>query len=314
HLVEYAKDLARLAQNKGGNIAILTDYDRPGIHIASKLKGVIWLGVDERMLRHFGISHSAEGVVDYLPKKQLKDSTVKKILKDPRFSDPNIVDAQFLEKNKVEIDAVLAHLNDQAKPIWDYIQSLLEKEYPTRNYQRAISKRPTHLTRYYPPFIRKVLSFIKKLENLATEEEAQLIENELDQVQGFKVVIDEIEKIDKRYGERIKNYKLFNDFAAALEELDRNKGFGIQATKEEEEIIHTQDYVKENGGGTKEEDSSSSSPEGDDDNKRRGVGGVFIPSWRLRQQGWTEEELLERFGFDRFGNDIMRNNNEQEKE
>lgn len=231
-------------QNKDGNIGIFTDYDIPGIHIASKLKGVIWLGVDERMLRHFHISRTAEGVVDYQPKKKLKESTIREILKDDRFSDRNIVDIEFLKKNKVEIDAVLAYLNDQAKPIWDYLQSLLEKEYPTRNYLRAISKRPTHLTQHYPLIVRKFLSLIKKLENDATEEEAQLIENELKQVKGFIVVKDKIKEIDKRHAEWIKNYKPFNDLAASLEQLDRKKGFGIKDVEEDEEITHAQDYVK----------------------------------------------------------------------
>ncbi len=254
HLVEYAKDLARLAQNKGGNIGIFTDYDIPGIHIASKLKGVIWLGVDERMLRHFHISHTAEGVVDYQPKKKLKESTIREILKDGRFSNRDIVDIEFLKKNKVEIDAVLAYLNDQAKPIWDYLQSLLEKEYPNRNYLRAISKRPTHLTRYYPSIIRKLLSYIKKLENDATEEEAQSIENELKDVKGFIVVKDKIEEIDKRHTKRIKNYKPFNDLAASLEQLDSDRGFGIKDTEEDEESIHAQDYVKkEERGGVEDE-------------------------------------------------------------
>lgn len=246
HLVEYAKDLARLAKERGGNIAIFTDYDIPGLHIASKLKGVIWLGVDERMLRHFGISHTAEGVVDYQPKKKLKETKIQEILEDDRFSNSDIVDIDFLKKNKVEIDAVLAHLDDQAKPIWDYVQGLLEEHYPYRNYLRTIEKRPTYLTRHYPPTVRKILSYIKKLESDATEEEAKLIEDELEEVEGFIVVKDKIEEIDKRHAERIKNYEPFNDLEAALSQLDNEKGFGIKdITEEDEESTHLKDFIKE---------------------------------------------------------------------
>ena len=255
-LVDYAKDLARLAMRKegelggqlgwrnipaatketaGGNIAIFTDYDIPGIHIASKLPGVLWLGVDERMLRHFKISQKTEGVVDYQPKKRLKEDTVYEILQDPRFSSKKIVDIDFLDKHKVEIDAVLAHVNNNPKRIWDYLQTQLEQAYPTRNYLRVLTKRPDSLQHHYPPGVRKLLAYIDKITNDATEEEATKIEKELQQVKGFLKVEDTRQEIDKRHGDRIKAFDAFNNLAAAISEMDRKHGFGIADIEIEED-------------------------------------------------------------------------------
>jgi hypothetical protein len=254
-LVEYAKDLARLATRKegepggqlgwrqippatketaDGNIAMLTDYDLPGIHIASKLPGVLWLGVDERMLRHFKISHTAEGVVDYIPKKRLTEDKIREILQDPRFASKEAVDTDFLDSHKVEIDAVLAHVNNRPKLIWDYLQTKLEQAHPTRNYLRVLTKRPESLQHHYPLGVRRILAYIDKLTNDATEEEATKIENELRCVKGVLRVDDKRQEIDKRHGNRIKAFDAFNSLEAALAEMDRKHGFGIANMKVEE--------------------------------------------------------------------------------
>jgi hypothetical protein len=255
HLVDYVKDLARLAARKegepggqlgwqqippatkeaaGGNIALLTDYDIPGIHIASKLPGVVWLGVDEPMLRYFKISHKTEGVVDYLPKRRLNQDTVNEILQDPRFASKKVVDIDFLDKHKVEIDAVLAHVKNRPKLIWDYLQTKLVRAHPTRNYLRVLTKRPDSLQHHYPLGVRKILAYINKLTNDATEEEATKIENELRCVKGVLKVDDKLQEIDKRHGNRIKAFDAFNSLEAAIAEMDRKHSFGIANMKIEE--------------------------------------------------------------------------------
>ena len=248
HLVEYAKELARLATRKEGeeggtlgwkkvgpavketargNIAILTDYDTHGLLIASKLKNAIFLGVDERMLRHFRISHESEGVVDYDPKKKLTQDTIDEILADERFSDIRVVDIDFLKKNKVEIDAVLAHLNDRAGPIWNYIQNLLEEAYRDRNYLRVINKRPDSLSEYYHPMIKKFMAYVNNLATEATEKEATKIEKELENVQGFLVVNDKKKERNDRLVEKIKKNAKLRKLAAALKKFDKDNGLGI---------------------------------------------------------------------------------------
>jgi hypothetical protein len=74
HLVEYAKDLTKAAKASGAHVAIATDYDIPGVLIASEASGVIWLGVNEKMLRYFDLSKQNKNVVvPYNPKKKRID-------------------------------------------------------------------------------------------------------------------------------------------------------------------------------------------------------------------------------------------------
>ena len=59
------------AEVSGAHVAIGVDYDIPGVLIASKLKGALWLGVNEETLRHFGISkQDKQRVVPYNPKRK----------------------------------------------------------------------------------------------------------------------------------------------------------------------------------------------------------------------------------------------------
>lgn len=70
HLVDYAKDLADAAEASGAHVAIATDYDIPRVLIASEIKGVIWLGINEKMLQQFGFSKQNKlMVVPYTPQE-----------------------------------------------------------------------------------------------------------------------------------------------------------------------------------------------------------------------------------------------------
>jgi hypothetical protein len=250
HLVEYIKDLARLAmreegkdggmlgwmkiapatkESARGRIVILIDFDIHGLHIASKLPGVLCVGVDKKMLDHFNIVIKGDNVtpnvvVDYQPTQRLGPDTINEIKQDPRFSD---VDFDFLEHHKVEIDAVLAHLGDQAEPIWDYIRGLIVNEWPTVNYLRAIPKRPESLEKHYPERVRKLMLYLQKLQDEAVEEEEDIIEDELYNTKGLIKVKDKVEEMDERYARRIKAFDKFSQLDAALEKFDRDNGFGI---------------------------------------------------------------------------------------
>jgi hypothetical protein len=144
HLSESTKELAKLAEtaSQGANVALLTDYDLPGIHIASKLPGVVRLGIDERTLRYFRIPHENQGtrllVATYNPDKKLLNETIDEILEDERFSSTRTIDIEFLKRKKVEIDAVLS--DQGAENLWNYIVELLGKEKPRRNYKRVIGE------------------------------------------------------------------------------------------------------------------------------------------------------------------------------
>ena len=123
HLVDYAGDLADKAKDSGAHVGIAVDYDIPGVLIASALRWVIWLGVNDATLEHFGISkQDKQRVVPYNPKrKRITDENFEELVNsDPRFAGK--VDIGFLKRNKVELDAVLAEVGaeDSLNILWTY--------------------------------------------------------------------------------------------------------------------------------------------------------------------------------------------------
>jgi|SRR5215211_3376344 len=92
HLSVYAKDLSDAAEQGGAHMYIFNDYDIPGLHIASKPKNALWLGVDEPVLRHFNIDVDSEDspeVIPYDPVKGIGDYVIRKdIESDARFAYP----------------------------------------------------------------------------------------------------------------------------------------------------------------------------------------------------------------------------------
>lgn len=211
HLSESTKELAKLAEtaSKVANVAILTDYDIPGIHIAFKLRGVVRLGIDERTLRHFNIPHENRGsrllVATYNPNKQLLDETIDEILEDKRFSSTDIIDIEFLKRKKVEIDAVLS--DQGAENLWNYIVELLGKEKPRRNYKRVIAE-DVYTYTPDPPIVASSIevpyvgvkiaseaqSYIADRVDEITEEPKQEIEEDLEDHEGFILDVRERER------------------------------------------------------------------------------------------------------------------------
>jgi hypothetical protein len=296
HLPDYAEDLAELADISGAHIAIFTDYDLPGILIASKLKETVpRLGVDERMLDHFDIPHGNTAdrrlVIPYTARVQrITEYNLNLLIRnDKRFNSEDVVDIEFLKHHKIEIDAILA--DQGAEKLWGYLQELLKKEFPKRNYLRVIDPAPD-LSKHYPPIVQQLKLYYDKRVRDITEQESKKIAEELKDFDGF-IDVEQKEKeiLDERLGKIVLEDQLLKDVAAAFVALDREKGYKIN----EIEISSSSSPVV---AVSKKEQRI---PRDDEEEK-----GVFIPTWRLKQQGWTEEKLLERFGFDRFGNDIMR--------
>ncbi len=219
-LVEYARELAKLAEVKGAHIAILCDYDIPGFLIASKLRSALWLGVNPEMLRHFGISHdNDQRVVPYNPKKDRVKDFDELIDSDERFFEATGVaeDKEWLKDNKVEIDAVLAEEGDEA--LWKYIQDKLEEAFPTRNYLRVIDTKNLDLSEFYPEEYKKLQARIENLANVAIEETRQKIESELENVEGFLNVQDRESKMMEQFGNIVKADPEINRIQSTLKEL-----------------------------------------------------------------------------------------------
>jgi len=229
HLSDYTEDLAELADISGAHIAIFTDYDIPGILIASTLKeNVPRLGVDERMLDHFNINKNDKNIsIPYNPKvDRLKDYNLRRLINnDKRFS-PDMVDIDFLKHEKIEIDAILAAVG--AERLWEYLKDLLKKEFPKRNYRRVIDPSPD-LSKHYPPIVKQLQLYYDKRAREITEQESKKIEEELKDVEGFiNVKEKEKEILDDRLGKIVLEDKPMKDIADALIALDSENDYKIQ--------------------------------------------------------------------------------------
>ena len=229
HLSDYAHDLAKMAKVSGAHVAIVTDYDIPGILIASALQGVVWLGVNEEMLKHFGLfKENKQRVVPYNPKKdRIKPETFKKMVEsDNRFY--GTVDIDFLKENKVELDAILSHVGSER--LWNYLMNKLKESYPTRDYTRVISSKPSLLD-HYPQTIKNFNQYIHSHVDSLIAKESEKIESELKDVEGFIDVKEKRQDIDKRLGKLIENDKHLTGMASKIEEMVKKAGYDISKSK-----------------------------------------------------------------------------------
>jgi hypothetical protein len=230
HLVEYAKDLSKAAEASGAHVAIATDYDIPGVEIASEAKGAVWLGVKEKMLQYFGLAKQNKSVVvSYNPKKKRIDPDDFRNLveSDGRFR--GFVDIDFLKKSKIELDAVLAAVGSEE--LWKYLMERLKESHPTRDYNRVISSRPS-LLNHYPQSIRNLVRYMHNYVDSLTSNECEKIEAELKDVEGFIEVEKKKEEIDKRLGYIVEADPHLKNMGQKLEELITKEGYDISQVQE----------------------------------------------------------------------------------
>lgn len=234
-LSDYTEELAELAHISGGHVAILTDYDIPGILIASKLgQSVPRLGIDERTLRHFGISRDDTTVViPYTAKrKRLKEENLQELVEnDSRFNSKDVVDIDFLRRRKIEIDAILAKVGPER--FWQYLQDLLGKEFEKRDYGRVIDSEPD-LSSHYPPIIKRLQSFFDNHVSKITEDKSNEYSEELEEVEGFIDVKEKEREIDEELGKIVESDPILKEIADAIEQIDRDKSLGIAEEEGEE--------------------------------------------------------------------------------
>jgi hypothetical protein len=230
HLVEYAKDLTKAAEASGAHVSIATDYDIPGVLIASEAKGVAWLGVNEKMLQYFDLAkHNKSVVVSYNPKKKRIDPDDFRNLveSDERFT--GLADIDFLKKNKIELDAILAAVGSEE--LWKYLIERLKESYPTRDYNRVISSRPS-LLNHYPQSIRNLVRYMHNYVDSLISKEREKIVAELKDVEGFIEVEKRKEEIDKRLGDVVEADPRLRKMGLELEELMRKEGYDISEVQE----------------------------------------------------------------------------------
>jgi hypothetical protein len=233
HLTEYGKALMKAAKQSGAHVAIMTDYDATGVKIASESPiDMPWIGINDATLEYFGLARESVSIEsdttankEYIRKlvkhgQHPKDSKADNAGKiDTRFKD---VDCTFLDNERVEIDAVLAKVEEER--FFEYIKYKMNELYPTRDYNRAIGI-PTE---YYntgddfnvlPVTIRNVLTRIKQVADAATVDTETKIENELQQVKGFLDVKEKKKEVANRLNKALTENKHMKVIITKFEEL-----------------------------------------------------------------------------------------------
>ena len=238
HLTEYGKDLVKETKETGGHVAIFTDYDASGIKIVKDIPTEIpRLGVDQGMLDYFGLDKNDDNIRLLSPPPENQIGPIRDVVKeakepngDKRFEN---VDLEFLERYKVEIDAVLAAVGSER--LWQYLMDKIEKLFPRRDYTKAISTL-TDLSSHYPEAIRNFETYISSFaQDLITNERLK-IGAELKDVKGFIDVEEKKIEIDKRLGKPIESNEHLKDIAFKIEEMVKEEGYDINKFKTNKDL------------------------------------------------------------------------------
>ena len=196
-LTEYASILSEESSKNGCNIAILTDLDASGLLIANTIPDIFRIGIDFDMLDYFVLDPS---IVEekYNPMsnhlKPLK-ALVARSSHDHNLLPENILGlfdkltdydnglskkVEYVSSKRIEIDSVMAAINDNAK-FWEFILSKLQERFPTRNYNRAIN-----VPEYVMPTTIESLNKMVREKGIAVSEKVRLkLKEEFSNTKGF---------------------------------------------------------------------------------------------------------------------------------
>jgi len=171
-LTEYASTLSEQANKNGCNIAILTDFDASGLLIANSIPDVYRIGIDFNTLDYFNLSPS-QVEEKYKPKQNhLKPLQVSSLLNEETV--------EYVSNRRIEIDSIMASVNDNSK-IWKFILSKLEYKFPTRDYNRAIN-----IPEYVMPSCLEVLNEqVRKKCTLILKKERNKMKHQFSNTTGF---------------------------------------------------------------------------------------------------------------------------------
>jgi hypothetical protein len=171
-LTEYASILSKQASANGCNIVILTDFDASGLLIASNIPSVYRIGIDLDTLDYFDLDPD-EVEERYKPKQNhLKPLQVSSVLTEDTV--------EYVSNRRIEIDSVLAAVNDNAI-FWEFILSKLKYKFPTRDYNRAID-----IPEYVMPSCLEVLNQkVHKKCTLILKQERNKMKHQFSNTTGF---------------------------------------------------------------------------------------------------------------------------------
>jgi Protein of unknown function C-terminus (DUF2399) len=207
-LTEYASILSEQASNKGCNIAILTDFDASGLLIAKNIPQVFRIGIDFDTLDYFNLSPS-QVEEEYRPKqnhlKPLQELDIDETI-------------EYISKKRIEIDSVLATVNDNAAFL-NFILSKLEDRFPTRDYNRAIDI-PEYVN---PQYLEELNKQVREKCTLILKPERNKMRNRFSNTKGFLDVKQYNERIPVHFQKIIEGNEEINPLLSRIKELTQNQ-------------------------------------------------------------------------------------------
>jgi hypothetical protein len=237
HLTEYGKDLMNAADRAGAHVVIMADYDAHGVKIASEAPTEIpWIGANDKMLEYFNLDRNlvkiqseSQGAKDYI-RRLVRDGEHPKGLregeKDNRFKD---VDVDFLDYERVELDAILAQVGDER--FFQYIIDALKEIWPKRDYNRSIEMNDLILLEVPDEKLGErlehedvIIKINDKIQSF-TKPKLDEIKEELKDTTGFLEVKEKRKEIKKRFGEILTKDANYRDFTYKLTELVESHPF-----------------------------------------------------------------------------------------
>jgi hypothetical protein len=244
-LVDYAKRLLKDAAEEGFGcrIAILTDFDISGLLIASKVPDVIRIGVGFEIiewLQQNGYPNLTQEDVEepYTP-KEFSEEVLERL-------DATEEELEYLKGNRIEIDSILAVLNDNGK-IWEYILYKLSENFENANYNRSIFT-PDHVISEAQESLNKM---VEKLGIRVTRDNRTKLWSKYIEYQGFlnisaeektntdalkqkeetdyhmKPILDDIAEVVKKHTDRVNTVVDEYDAFKVYQEVDQYDMSGI---------------------------------------------------------------------------------------
>jgi hypothetical protein len=258
YFTEYGKKLMRAAHNAGGHVAIITDYDMVGLHIASKVPDVLRIGIDEETLNYFGLTKQPPLILSYSPR-----------LKEREFlSTYNVIDREFLERSRVEIDGVLAAVGSER--LWEYIMHKLTTSFPRRDGNRAIQEQPIL---HSPGATGDVEDYVEYLKHSVTDERWKQIQESLKNIEGMIDIAARRKEIEDELQGLVNNDARMKIVVSRFEELkaelkiDSDESF---AKYRKDRILEEQQQAdKSNEQATTQEVDDGSESEFDDEEQEQ---------------------------------------------
>jgi hypothetical protein len=257
-LVDYASRLAKLANEKGCNIAIIVDWDVSGLLMYLKVKKIILglkrIGVDFKTVIDLGLG-LGDVEEKYEGSKNKHFNALKKELEEAlenaerNKTEEEITEYRYLRshldylgENRIEINSIIAQLGDNEK-FYGWIEDELRDAFPYRIFTRA-SKIPEYVK---PDILQELDDIVEEKGKVALrpqkeELQAKLANNNIKNAFLF----DRTNRVKPAYN--------YNDYDAATKEQSKkiieNNGEVKAYLEKIKELVK---HVRTKGGGRQNE-------------------------------------------------------------